>query len=382
MDTFLNSLFDSLQIEVEKQFEIPFPRYLVFAVTYDCNSRCRMCNIWKKEKSKELSERDILSILKKNRPFLSKLRMFQITGGEAFLKDGLLDIIECIIETCPSLDAIGIPTNGYLTERIVRLVKKVLDSSYMSGRNVMFHVGVSLDGSRDIHDEQRGINGAFDKAIATIKALKELEDNDNHFILELQCTITKLNILELYEVLKISRELNCRIEFTPAITSSTYYGNLELERNLDLKPYVTYLTRFYNDLLRTDNTDPIRKYFVQYFYEDAVSIMKGNFRRIPCTAGSEWLFIDPRGNVYPCNVLGENFKMGNVTESNLRDILTSYHVSELRKKLRTFETCRFCLENCGLICNVKCNPTSFLSYLVTKHPSSFIMDTIKSLAIH
>lgn len=60
---------------------------LVIAITYQCNSRCRMCNIWRKNLLGDLTAEDYNKIP----PGLSNIN---ITGGEPFLHSELEKIIE------------------------------------------------------------------------------------------------------------------------------------------------------------------------------------------------------------------------------------------------------------------------------------------------
>src|SRR5690349_11887398 len=57
----------------------------VIAVTYKCNSKCIMCNIWKEQPQNELSSHDFLKLPK-------TLKDINITGGEPFLRKDLVDI--------------------------------------------------------------------------------------------------------------------------------------------------------------------------------------------------------------------------------------------------------------------------------------------------
>ena len=74
------------------------PRIFIFAVTYKCNSKCSTCSIWKRylEKGslakKELSIGEIQNFL--DSPILKKLKAVNLTGGEPFLRNDLVELIK------------------------------------------------------------------------------------------------------------------------------------------------------------------------------------------------------------------------------------------------------------------------------------------------
>lgn len=71
------------------------PSNVLIATTYMCNSRCKMCSIWKKYKNNPRNLRDEMTLdeffefVNKNR-FLTKIAL---TGGKPFLRNDLYDMI-------------------------------------------------------------------------------------------------------------------------------------------------------------------------------------------------------------------------------------------------------------------------------------------------
>ncbi|MBT4071635.1 MAG: radical SAM protein, partial [Candidatus Magasanikbacteria bacterium] len=60
--------------------KIQQPIDCVLGVTYNCNSRCTMCNIWKIKNSPELPVKEYEKLPR-------SLRDINISGGEPFLRD-------------------------------------------------------------------------------------------------------------------------------------------------------------------------------------------------------------------------------------------------------------------------------------------------------
>ena len=62
-----------------------------------------------------------------------------------------------------------------------------------------------------------------------------------------------------------------------------------------------------------------------------------------CRASARWIFIDPWGNVTPCNGSSEEWRIGNIKEDSLENILNSDKAREAMKKVRN------CKRNCTFI---------------------------------
>jgi MoaA/NifB/PqqE/SkfB family radical SAM enzyme len=372
----LGSFLETLKVRYERNLR---PRFLSLAVTYDCNMRCKMCNIWKMKSTGELTSAEIVTALKSDRAFLSKLRWVQITGGEPSLKrDGIQSILRTFLEICPNLISIGFPTNGYLSGEIIKLTKEALDDIHSLKRKTTLQVYVSLDGTREIHDLQRGVTGSFDASLATIGLLKELERESRLLRVALECTVTPMNISKLTEILGIAQRLDCEIYFTPATISNIFYRNRDLAENINLQNSTYRLACFYKSVLRLEHFDPLMRYYMNYFYEDAINIMKGNTRRIPCTAGHAWLFVNPCGLVYPCHIVDKDFGLGNIGELSTLNFSKNTRVA--MKKLKASGKCEYCMENCGLACNVQLNVNAFLAYLIKGHLFDFLADSVKYIS--
>src|SRR5437879_4680932 len=66
-----------------------------------CNSRCIMCDIWRKEPDHELTPDELRRILKD--PLFGAVQYVGISGGEPTLRKDLPDIGRVLVETLPSL---------------------------------------------------------------------------------------------------------------------------------------------------------------------------------------------------------------------------------------------------------------------------------------
>jgi len=162
--------------------------YLFWECTLRCNFFCKHCgsNAGNKVFQNELTTAEIKKCLKEiAEDFDAKKIMLAITGGEPLIRNDVFEVMDCAHK-------LGFPwgmvTNGFLVnERIVEQMKEA----------GMKTIVVSIDGIGKTHDDFRGINGAYKKAINVVKLLAQANFLDD---LQITTTIHKSNIGELEEM--------------------------------------------------------------------------------------------------------------------------------------------------------------------------------------
>src|ERR1700756_220604 len=90
-------------------------RFGSIITTYRCNAKCNMCNIWR-HPTRPASEAGIDVLAK-----LPKMNAVNLTGGEAFLRADLDELIS-VLKT--KARRIVISSNGSLVNRTIRLFEK------------------------------------------------------------------------------------------------------------------------------------------------------------------------------------------------------------------------------------------------------------------
>ena len=134
------------------------PSFCTYLVTWRCNARCLMCDIWKKraEDREEMSPAEV----KKAFIGIGKLDAIRLSGGEPFIRQDLVDIVHNIYEASdPGI--IHITTNGMLTDRIVNFMK----NAEHPGR---IHLKVSIDATGERNSILRGVPEAYESAVETL----------------------------------------------------------------------------------------------------------------------------------------------------------------------------------------------------------------------
>ncbi len=269
---------------------------LVIAVTYQCNSRCRMCNIWRKNLISDLKA-DVYNKIP------SDLSNINITGGEPFLRSDLEEVLTVISKTSPKA-AIIISSNGFATDLIIERAKRI--------RKIIpsFGIAISLDGIGGKHDEIRGIPGGFDKVMTTIKGLQKIGLKN----LRIAFTLGDYNIDELPKVYNLSRELNIEMTLAAVHSGDNYFdAENRIEKKQEMAKALDWLIK--RELKSFSPKRWLRAYFAFGLRE---FILTGK-RILPDYSGKYNLFVDPYGDIYPCDI--SNKKMGNLINgfNNLAD---------------------------------------------------------------
>jgi len=302
------------------------PSEAVVAVTYKCNSKCVMCDIWQKPICEEL-EPSVYSKLP------DSLRTINITGGEPFLRKDLPAIISVLSKSCGKA-RLGISSNGLLTNRIKECMETVLLNKT---KNVS--INISIHGIEKCHDDVMGIKGSFDKAVNTIQMLKKIGVDD----LGIAYTATNHNAGQLSHVIKLAKKLDVQYTFAgTAHNSELMFKSIKepIENLTGLKEELDELTK--NHLKSFYPRDWFRAYVDSgnYYFSETGK------RKVPCGAGQDWFFIEPNGDIHPDSIL--NFNFGNIKKQLFDDIWYSKNANEFRDKINIHN----CPNPCWMLCTV------------------------------
>jgi MoaA/NifB/PqqE/SkfB family radical SAM enzyme len=295
----------------------------VIAVTYRCDARCDMCSIRQLEPGTELAPAEY-------RKLPRTLRDVSITGGEPFLREDIVELVRVIDEHC-NHPRIVISTNGFQRRRIMHAAPELM----RIGRRV--GLAVSIGGIGEIHNEIRGVPGGFDKALETLKQLKQIGYRNVRVAFAAQSSKVK----HLGAVYELSRQFG--YQFTTSVAQNSDFdfateanqrvAAIELEQELQ---YVMCKELF--------SFSP-KRWLRAYFYAGVVRCNVCGERMIGCRAGRDSFFMDPAGKVYPCLTL--NSEMGNLSEQPFEDVRRSENTQRIR---RTVDACS---EPCWMICTAR-----------------------------
>ena len=189
--------FDLRKISGRKK---KYPKVIQLPLTYACNSKCVMCNIWKMDHTNELSIEEFSNILRD--PIFKEVNVVGINGGEPSLIKNLHLFAEQICKL-PSLTSLNIISHGFNDKKLTNALMKIYE--ICKSHEKKFHISISLDGTEHIHNKVRG-KDVFHKTFSTIM---EIKNNQYKYCdsFDLGCTIIKQNVdylIELDSFLKIN----------------------------------------------------------------------------------------------------------------------------------------------------------------------------------
>jgi radical SAM protein with 4Fe4S-binding SPASM domain len=289
-----------------------------YAVTYRCNLKCRMCNIWKKDRGQnELTPSDVDAFFAKAAGF----SWVGITGGEPFLRDDLGEIIAVIMKRSASLNAIHFATNAQLPERIFAAVKRIRNGR----RPPKIVFTISIDGPSALHDRIRGTAGAWRSAVETFRGLKR----EKGVKAQIGYTISKDNLGAFEETFAAVKAVHPALSFDDINVnvfqrSSFYYENTDMAAlpAPELKDQIQRILDADKDPLSINN-------FLRRTYLRLYSRFQSTGQcPVKCQALSSTCFMDPAGDLYPCAVYKK--KLINIKEMT-RDFKALWNSPEARR---------------------------------------------------
>ena len=336
--------FNGLNFRIQRSLSRGMkPTFLIYQVTTACNSKCRMCGIWKTKPDNELSLKEVEDLL--DRPFFDKVHWVNITGGEPFVRKDIVQIVKAMKERLPGLQLIAIPTNGFLTSKIIDTVKDMLE---VLNKKVILNVNVSIDGIGEKHDYIRRTEGGYKKAIKTLDELYKLQLADDCFETGTETVImdhNANNIRNIYEELKNHTP---HVNLTPAILSPFY--TTEQESAHMSNKTITKMLKFFGELR-------LKEPAYAYYHSKVSRILgeKGLMKRpFPCLGGYKTMYLDARGNVYPCLMLPiPKFLVGNIRDCPVEELWHGPTAKDIRKRLKGHLYCTRCTNNCDIMNNLK-----------------------------
>ena len=286
--------------------------------TYRCTNKCQMCHIWKFPTKPEEEFRP--SLLRK----LPKLSFCNITGGEPFLRDDIDEIVHILTQKARR---IVISTNGYFVQKILDLAKK----------HKTIGIRISIEGLSATNAQLRGTKDGFDRGLTALLELKRLGFKDVGF----GVTVSDRNAGDLLQLYQLSKAL--KMEFATAVVHNSYYFHKYDNRIVRKEEVIKQFEALIIELLKTRR---LKNWYRAYFNSGLIDYIQGKSRLLPCGAGTDIFFLDPWGEIRPCNGMEENIwleSMGNLNEKSFEEIWNSERAADVRKKAKS------CPKNCWMI---------------------------------
>jgi radical SAM protein with 4Fe4S-binding SPASM domain len=261
-----------------------------FCLTYWCQYRCRTCNIWQRKPVDELTTDEVLAFVREN----PAITWADLTGGEIFLRPDIETILEAVVTGWRRLALLHFPTNGFLTDRIVKAVERIAGRG--PARTI---ITVSLDGDETLNDSVRGITGGFRRQIETFRALRRIRGVTT----VLGMTLSSYNVGRFAETFDAcAREIPGLtaddLHLNVAQVSGHYYDNGGLDGIRPAPEDVRRELHVYRQ--RKGVPRSARDLLERVYLRHLDRFLETGRTPMPCHALRASCFVDPWGVVYPC----------------------------------------------------------------------------------
>jgi len=297
--------------------------------TYRCNSRCQMCYIWQNP-TVQKEEVSIETLAK----LPSGFDNLNISGGEPTLRRDLGEIVDVLY---PKARVTEISSNGLHPERLVPIIKRYPD----------IKVRFSLEGLEATNNAIRGEKNGFQTKLRGIRMLKEAGGTDLGFAIVIQDE----NAEQLVSVYEIAKAENLELSTSTLHNAWQFYKNDNYF--YDRRKVAREVEKLITAMLRTGK---VKNWFRAYLNLGLIEKILGHDRLIPCTAGRDFVFIDPWADVWACNVRSD-LLLGNLARQSWEEIMSGEPAHRAAAKVA------LCRQNCWMVTTAR---TAMRSSL---HPS-------------
>ena len=218
------------------------------------------------------------------------------TGGEPLLRADIFDLIS--YANSKGLRCVLAPNGTLITPENAALMKET----------GVQRCSISIDGPDAFsHDSFRGVNGAFDQALAGIEYLKEAG-----VPFQINTTVTKRNLSQFKDIFQLARDLGA-VAWHIFMLVPTERGAGLAEEVITAQEYEEVLNWFYDFRKKTDMH--LKATCAPHYYrimrqrarEEGVPVTRENFgldaMTRGCLGGIGFCFISHTGQVQPCGYL-------------------------------------------------------------------------------
>jgi Fe-coproporphyrin III synthase len=330
---------------MENKNKVPLPTDVSIITTYRCQMRCKMCDIWKypTDERKEISPKDIEK--------LPSLKFANVTGGEPFQRRDLEDIVSVLFTKAPR---VVISTSGWHYQKIIKLAEKF----------PKIGIRVSIEGLSQVNDDLRGKQGGFDNGLKVLLKLREMGIQDIGFGI----TVSNNNSEDMLWLYRLSKQL--KMEFATATFHNSFYFHKDDNKVVNKDIVIQNFEELILKLLKENSP---KSWYRAFFNLGLINYIQGGKRMLPCEAGTANYFIEPYGDVYPCNGLEDRIwkeSMGNLHDFNSFEELW---YTDQAQKVR--DLVKICPKNCWMVGTAAPVMKKYI-----KHPTRWVAENkLKSL---
>ena len=269
-----------------------------------------------------------------------------LTGGEPTLREDLPEIFDLAFRNLTRLKYATFFTNSLSPSRAQDAALRIMNRRERSRRkDVSVTVSLSLDGIGRVHDNVRGIEGAFGRVMENYLGLKALAERQD-FSVNFNFTVQKENISNggAQAMLEAADGALLPITFTLVYGKDVFLNRVnDDEWAVKDDSYRNEVIRFYEAALQKADSGGLIIDNGGY-YSQILSQLKGGPRTMPCLyREKKACLVDADGSVYLCEVTKDSLA-GNLYYNSFDEIWNSVQKDEAYSMM--LRHCANCFSSC------------------------------------
>ncbi len=324
------------------------PLRYFFELTYRCNLNCPYCYIGDERKKNELKKEEWFKVIDQL-PFYA---IVTLVGGEPLIRKDFPDILNYLSKKI--LNKTHLVSNGILiTPEIIKEFE----------RSKLMLLSVSLDGYGEVHDQNRGQNGIFNKIITNLENVQKLKKPP---MIDIKTIVLKDNLDSLPKLYKLCDKMGFEFFSISFLRNNNLKQNSiladsfipEFTANYPIEPYfdMKHFREVYKELESMSRKSKVKIRFapkfeytkspfdsIEEFFKTPADTPVTEIYK-PCKYPYTNMMINPEGDIYPCL----SMKIGSVKENSIKELFNKPHYCCFRKNLKAsggvFGACQMCCE--------------------------------------
>ena len=347
----------------EKDRDYPFhnpPMVVGYEVTHGCNLRCRHCyNASGVKGQNELPFDDGKKVIDQAHDVGCSYMIFG--GGEPFTRKDIFDLMQYASKRDMN---IAISSNATLIDR---------EKARMISDLEVYNVQIGVDGTEDIHDNIRGVKGAWKR---TFNAIYHLLDagtpvtaifttmRSNFSNIEEYIDFMKAEFGDVVYLIFVRATYAGRAMETGEVLSAVEWlqacKRITEKLHFDNWSHIPYcyildslrLNKIVKEFMKTPLGEQVYPEQVRRdVIERNIPVEEAVYRLVGgvCKAGLWHMAVDPFGNITPCAEMG--ISLGNIKETTIKDVWRDHEIfTKLRRRKAEIKgKCKMCtsFEWCG-----------------------------------
>ena len=142
-------------------------------------------------------------------------------------------------------------------------------------------------------------------------------------------TVSDRNAKDMLELYCLAKYL--KIEFATAVVHNSYYFHKSDNAISNKQEVIACFEELAQEFLRSWKA---KNWYRAYFNQGVIGCIQGKPRAIPCGAGTDLFFLDPLGEIRPCNGMEEGIwlgSMGDLHKNTFEEIWNSDKALDIRQ---------------------------------------------------